>query len=75
MRLTNLRRVRERRASSQADAGARGDVGQTTVIRAENGREADPRTMPQAGECAEPARLMAPDREVVAAMRPLRAKP
>jgi transcriptional regulator with XRE-family HTH domain len=74
MHLPNLRRVRERRAWSQADLARRAGVGKNTVARLEEGRSgAHPGTATKLADAlgVEPGVLMAPDRELAAAMRPL----
>jgi DNA-binding XRE family transcriptional regulator len=72
MRLPNLRRVRERRAWSQADLARRAGVGKNTVARLEGQGGAHPRTAAKLAEAlgVEPAVLMTPDRQLAAAMRP-----
>jgi transcriptional regulator with XRE-family HTH domain len=74
MHLPNLRRVRERRAWSQADLARHAGVGKNTVARLEEGRNgAHPRTAAKLAQAlgVEPGVLMAPDRELAAAMRTL----
>jgi transcriptional regulator with XRE-family HTH domain len=74
MHLPNLRRVRERRAWSQADLARRAGVGKNTVARLEEGRSgAHPGTAAKLAQAlgVEPGVLMAPDRELAAVMPPL----